>query len=175
MEITLREPKVSDATNLAKLGERTFIETFAQLYKPHDLKCFLEQVHSEQAVAEELADDNLTFCVAEASGSMVGYCKIGALSVPVENPLHGAQELRQLYVLAAHQNQKIGTKLAAWAVDQFKQRKCPEVYVSVWSENIGAQRFYQRLGFEPFGEYSFMVGEQADREFIMRWTIPTRK
>ena len=106
---------------------------------------------------------------------MVGYCKIGALSVPVKTPLQGAQELRQLYVLAALQNQKIGTKLAAWAVNQFKQRGCPEVYVSVWSENIGAQRFYQRLGFEPFGEYSFMVGEQADREFIMRWTIPTRK
>ena len=34
--------------------------------------------------------------------------------------------------------------------------------------NYGAQRFYARHGFEVVGEYSFMVGDHADREFITR-------
>ncbi len=42
------------------------------------------------------------------------------------------------------------------------------LWISVWSENYGAQRFYGRQGFVHVGEYAFLVGEQRDREFIYR-------
>jgi len=43
-------------------------------------------------------------------------------------------------------------------------------YLSVFSENLGAQRLYSRYGFEIFHEYHFMVGNHADEEFLMRRT-----
>ena len=42
------------------------------------------------------------------------------------------------------------------------------LWIGVWSENLGAQRFYARYGFHKVGEYEFPVGETRDREFILR-------
>ena len=42
------------------------------------------------------------------------------------------------------------------------------LWVGVWSENHGAQRFYQRYGFAKAGEYLFPVGSQRDLEFVLR-------
>ena len=42
------------------------------------------------------------------------------------------------------------------------------LWVGVWSENLGAQRFYARYGFALAGEYAFPVGRVRDREFIFR-------
>ena len=44
------------------------------------------------------------------------------------------------------------------------------LWIGVWSENLGAQRFYARRGFGIVGEYIFPVGRARDREFIMRRT-----
>jgi ribosomal protein S18 acetylase RimI-like enzyme len=44
------------------------------------------------------------------------------------------------------------------------------IWIGVWSENHGAQRFYARQGFEKVGEYGFAVGSTVDREFILRRT-----
>lgn len=164
----LRTPTQADVIDLAELGRATFMETFGHMYAKSDCERFIERVHSPQAVAEELADPKLKFQVSEIEGRLVGYCKVGELSVPVRDPLPGAMELRQLFVLSEYQNRQIGTKLADWAMARFKEHACPEVYVSVWSENFGAQRFYQRYGFSKSGEYQYMVGEHADHEFIMR-------
>ena len=35
------------------------------------------------------------------------------------------------------------------------------LWIGVWSENLGAQRFYARYGFEKVGEYEFSVGQHA--------------
>ena len=43
-----------------------------------------------------------------------------------------------------------------------------DVWIGVWSENHGAQRFYARHGFEKVGEYGFTVGRTVDHEFILR-------
>ena len=49
------------------------------------------------------------------------------------------------------------------------ERKGPRrVWLGVWSKNHGAQRLYERLGFEKVGEYEFLVGKTRDHEFIMR-------
>ena len=38
----------------------------------------------------------------------------------------------------------------------------------MYSQNFGAQRFYERLGFEKVGNYEFLVGSVRDPEFILR-------
>jgi ribosomal protein S18 acetylase RimI-like enzyme len=38
--------------------------------------------------------------------------------------------------------------------------------LSVYSENLGAQRFYQRYGFEHVADIDFWVGNHRDDEFL---------
>ena len=54
------------------------------------------------------------------------------------------------------------------ALEWLGERGRTPVYLGVWSENDGAQRLYGRYGFEKVGEYDFPVGDQLDREFILK-------
>ena len=68
----------------------------------------------------------------------------------------------------AAQNGGVGVALLHVALDWLEREGPRALWISVWSENYGAQRFYGRHGFEHAGEYEFIVGEQRDREFMYR-------
>ncbi len=167
-QLRLFTPTADNAAALAELGTTTFIETFGASYAAEDLHAFLEQVHSLPAVLGELADPGLHFQLAELDGELVGYIKVGKVYVPAPSPSPAAQELRQLYVLEKQTGRGIGKRLMAWANQKFAELGADEVYVSVFSENHRAIGFYQSFGFEKIGEYGFKVGQQVDREWIMR-------
>ncbi len=100
----------------------------------------------------------------------LGFVAVGACKLPVENLEPSAGEIHQLYVLARHHNLRIGTQLMAVGLEWLRSQGRNPLYVGVWSENFGAQRFYRRYGFDKIGEYGFPVGETVDREFILRLT-----
>ena len=62
----------------------------------------------------------------------------------------------------------LGQRLFADVMDWLQSEGPRSVWIGVWSENFGAQRFYARHGFEKVGEYGFKVGRTVDREFILR-------
>ena len=55
-----------------------------------------------------------------------------------------------------------------WAMEEARVRGASEMYLTVYTDNHRAKRFYERYGFEEVGPYSFMVGSQADEDIIMR-------
>ena len=75
-------------------------------------------------------------------------------------------ELKQLYTAADATGMGIGSKLMDWAMDQFAVRGADEAQLSVYSENHGAHRFYERYGFAKVADITFKVGEQLDPEFL---------
>jgi len=79
-----------------------------------------------------------------------------------------AGEVKQLYVLAQHHNLRLGTRLMDIGLEWLETQGYAPIYVGVWSENYGAQRFYARYGFHKVGEYGFPVGKTVDREFILK-------
>ena len=165
---TVRRAIANDAAALAHLAEITFTETFAHLYPPADLEAYVASTYTEQASLKTLADPRMAYFLAGAEGepavgfALAGYCK---LPVPGLEPTAG--ELRQLYVRSAYQNQRLGGLLFEAALTWLEAHYSP-LYVGVWSENHGAQRFYSRYGFVKLGEYGFPVGKTVDREFILR-------
>ncbi|MFN3864037.1 MAG: GNAT family N-acetyltransferase [Erythrobacter sp.] len=157
----------ADALALARLGADTFVAAFGHLYKPEDLAAFLAEVHSPEAVAGEIAGDECTHCLVEDEGELVAYCKLRypsryARYTDAQNPL----ELGQLYARPQHTGRGIGAKLMDWALEQARGRGHDAVLLSVYSENFGAQRFYQRYGFGKIADITFQVGEQFDAEFL---------
>ena len=76
-------------------------------------------------------------------------------------------ELMRFYIDQRYRGAGLGGRLfekaLAWLHENFDH-----VYLSVYAENFGAQRFYERYGFEKVHEYHFMVGNHADPEFIMK-------
>ena len=165
-DVTFRAATRDDLPAIDGVFERSFCDTFAHLYAAEDLSAFLAKFTLE-AWAEEFDDTRFAFRVAEADGKVIGYCKVGPLTVPVE-PLRPAIELRQLYFDHAWLGRGLSAPLMDWAIGEARRRGAEELYLSVFTENDRAQALYRRYGFVEVGPYAFMVGNHADEDIIMR-------
>ncbi len=96
----------------------------------------------------------------------MGYALAGPGGLPHPDVTPADGELKRLYVLAQAQNGGWGGKLFQAALDWLQRDGPRTLWISVWSENLGAQRFYARHGFAKVGEYAFPVGRARDREFM---------
>jgi ribosomal protein S18 acetylase RimI-like enzyme len=164
--ITYRDATPEDSAALADLHRRSFVETFAHLYRPEDLGSFLDRL-SEEGFRAELLDGRHQVRFAEADGVPVAFVKLGPITLPVE-PARPALEFRQLYVLKGWQGAGVAQALSEWAIGQARSRGAEALYLSVFTENHRAKAFYRRYGFTYVGPYKFMVGEQADEDEIWK-------
>ena len=165
--ISYRDATPADGAVLGGIARATFIETFGPLYKLEDLAGFLEQ-GSDAAYGAELADPGMEVRFAEVGSSPIGFCKIGPLKLPAETAVRGAIELRQLYIYKPWQGEGVAAVLTEWAIGRARARGALEIWLSVFTENPRARRFYARYGFEEVAPYAFMVGDQADEDLLCR-------
>lgn len=167
--LAIRRAGIADAATLADITARTFTETFGHLYPPEDLADYLRGSCSTESCRKLLADPKVgAWLIGAGAAPPVGYATAGPCKLPVENLEAEAGEIRQLYVLASHQNQRLGAKLLDTALAWLTEQSFSPLYIGVWSQNHGAQRFYGRYGFLKVGEYGFPVGKTVDHEFILK-------
>lgn len=165
----IRRVTADDAEMLADLGAATFTETFGHLYREEDLQAFLAESHTVAAWARKLASSELATWIATlADATPIGFITVGPCKLPVENLEPNAGEMQQLYVLAKYHKLRLGSRLMDIGLAWLEEQGRTPLYIGVWSENLGAQRFYGRYGFEKIGEYEFPVGDTIDREFILK-------
>jgi ribosomal protein S18 acetylase RimI-like enzyme len=164
--MTNRDAMAADLPAIDSVFRQSFCDTFAHLYDPKDLADFLAKFTLE-AWASEFSDPHYGFRVAEAREEIVGYVKLGPLTLPVETDAN-AMELRQLYILKDYHGIGIAHALMDWALGEARRRRAEEIYLTVYTDNHRARRFYDRYGFESVGQYHFMVGSHADEDIIMR-------
>ena len=164
--VQFRNAGLNDAAALAELGAQSFTETFGHLYAPDNLEAFLLN-HSAERWRVELSDPAYAIRIGEADGRAVAYAKLGPPGLPFE-PRGRPVELKQFYVLKPWQGSGAAGELMDWVLDAAVRLGGDELYLSVFTENHRARRFYERYGFEPVGTYAFMVGSHADEDIVMR-------
>lgn len=165
---TIRRPGEADLDALTALGRRTFTETFGHLYRPEDLSAFLEQSFGADGLPAEFRDPAFRFRVVDAGGVLAGFAKTGPSYLPVPDDGRRKIELRQLYVLKDWHGTGAAQALMDWALEVARSGEHDDMYLSVYSDNVRAQRFYARYGFEEVGKVVFMVGDQADDDRLWR-------
>lgn len=168
MTLHLRPAGPEDAAAVARLGHDSFVAAFGHLYRAEDLNAFLASAYNVDAVAAEIANPAYHHCLAvDAEGALGGFIKMSAPSCyashsDAERPI----ALHQLYCDPAQTGAGIGTALMGWALLTARTRGHDAVQLSVWAENFGAQRFYQRYGFAKIADIDFWVGNHRDDELL---------
>ncbi len=163
----LRPAYLDDVPALAALGRDSFCAAFEELYRPEDLVSFLEEAYSESAVAGEVTAPEYIHRLAEDRSGLTGYCKLRDPSPYAEySDAKKPIALGQLYTAPGMTGSGIGAALMKWALAEARERGADAIQLSVYSENFGAQRFYQRYGFTKIADIGFWVGEQRDAEFL---------
>lgn len=170
--MTIRRAASADADVLSDIGARTFTQTFGHLYPAEDLQAFLHENYSSSATAGLLADESYAVWLLEQEGGegrqALGYAVAGRCGLTHADVQPDDGELKRLYLLPALHNSGWGGRLCQVTLDWLERDGPRTLWISVWSENLGAQRFYRRHGFEKVGEYEFPVGRVRDREFMFR-------
>jgi diamine N-acetyltransferase len=164
----IRRAIPDDADTLAALAARTFTETFGHLYPPEDLAAFLGDAYAVDRQRTILSHPDYAVWLLEQDGEAVGHAAAGPCGLPHPDVREGDGELKRLYLVQGLQGGGHGTRLMQAAMDWLLRDGPRTLWVGVWSENLGAQRFYARYGFEKVGQYLFPVGQTHDLEYILR-------
>ena len=167
MNITYRDGTPDDAATVRAVYLESFDAIFKHLYKVEDYDAFIA-TQDEAAFRAQLGDSAYAFRLACLDDVLVGFCKLGPPSLPYDATGRTCVELRQLYLLDVAKGTGIALVLTDWVVAEARQRGAVELWLSVFSDNPRARRFYARYGFEEVGEFKFMVGNHADDEFLCR-------
>ncbi len=168
MSLHIRRATAADADALSAIAIATYTETFGDSYPPDDLHAFLQAHYSPAPQRRELEDPHSAVWLLEEDGRAVGYLAAGPNGLPHADARPGDIELKRLYVLARHQSGGHGARLMDAFLTWLDQPARRTLWVGVWSENHGAQRFYARYGCVRVGRYNFVVGDSRDLEFILR-------
>lgn len=165
----IRQATEADATALAQLSKEAFLQAFGHLYPEDDLQAFLAGSYSvEKQVAAISAPGHAVLLLEGDAGAAVGYAAVGPCGLPHPDVQDGHGELKRLYLLPEAQNGGWGGRLFDAAMAWLLRDGPRPVWIGVWSENHGAQRFYGRRGWVRVGEYEFPVGRVRDHEYILR-------
>jgi ribosomal protein S18 acetylase RimI-like enzyme len=171
LRISIAKANLATATRLAALGSQTFSETFAADNTPEDMATFLAQTYGPEIQLGELQQGRYTFLLAEMQGELVGFAKLwrdSTLGLAADEPAQGRLELKQLYVAEEWIGTGLGAALMRRILDLAKAENCTAIVLGVWERNERAKAFYQRLGFREIGEVAFKLGEDVQRDLIMR-------
>jgi ribosomal protein S18 acetylase RimI-like enzyme len=165
----LRPISLADLDALVALSRRAFTDAFGHLYAAEDLAAFLDIYRARARFAAMIDDPGAMVVGAEVDGSLSGYCTVqfgqGFDERPEPRP-HRPALLGQLYCSGEATGKGIGAALLERAIDASRERGCDALQLSVYSENFGAQRFYQRYGFRHAADIDFWVGNHRDDEFL---------
>ncbi|MGZ6015289.1 MAG: N-acetyltransferase family protein [Phenylobacterium sp.] len=167
-EPLIRRAGSADAETLSAIGAETFVETFGHLYPPEDLAAFLKDAYSLERTRADLADPRKAAWLVEADGRAIGYALAGPCGLPHADVTPRCGELKRIYMRKGAQGGGLGLRLFNEIMAWLETEGRHPVWLGVWSENHGAQRFYARQGFEKVGEYGFAVGSTVDHEYILR-------
>lgn len=173
MSLAIRRATAADAESVSRIATRTFTEAFGHLYPDEDLQAFIRDSYAVDKQAVILGHPDYAVWLLERDGEAVGHAAAGPCGLPHPQVAAGDGELKRLYVLAEAQNGGWGGKLFADALDWLERDGPRTLWIGVWSQNLGAQRFYTRHGFAHAGDYAFAVGRVRDHEFILRRVATT--
>ena len=168
MTLAIRRATAQDAQVVSALAATTFTETFGALYPPDDLAAFLREAYAVERQRTILSHPDYALWLLEDDGEAVGHIAAGPCGLPHPDAAPGDGEIKRLYLRQGWQNGGHGARLMDAAMDWLLRDGARTLWVGVWSENHGAQRFYGRYGFGKVGAYLFPVGATRDLEFILR-------
>ena len=166
--LSFRDARANDAAELVDIARDTYIETFGQSYQPGDIRSYMDAHFSLDAMQADIADPQTEIRVAFAGRRMVGYCKLGAVTLPGEAEPAPALQLHRIYVTRARQGVGVGRILLTWAIERARQRGAKSLWLSVWRGARFAISVYETRGFETMGEVPVQIGSTTDTERLMR-------
>lgn len=157
-----------DVPLLQRISVDTFTETFSDQNDPAHMAKYLAESLSMERLKSELNMEGSLFWLAKADDKVIGYLKVNTGSVQTEQKLDNSLEIERIYVLKEYHGRGVAQQLYEVALQTAKDLHKTHVWLGVWEENYRAIAFYRKLGFTPFDQHIFMLGDDAQTDILMQ-------
>ena len=166
---TIRLATAADLPALHELVETTFLTAFGPpVNTPANMEKYRAEYLTLARIGGELAHPDSRFFLVEKAGQLVGYLKLNQGAAQAEQLLDHALEIERIYVRAAWQGQQIGQLLCDFALATARTEGFRLIWLGVWEENRRAIRFYERNGFQIFSHHFFWLGDDRQKDYLLK-------
>jgi len=171
--LVIRRAEPQDAAALARLAERTFIETFGADNTPEDLRMHVGRSYGAQQQLAEIANgDIITLVVDAPAGHLVAFSQVRRGPAPACMTLPLPVEIWRFYVDRRWHGRGVAPPLMQRALEAARELGGGSAWLSVWERNPRAIAFYTKCGFSDVGEKTFVVGTDHQTDRVMAREIP---
>ena len=138
----------------------TWIDTYGSYYSSETIEEITSSWHDPKRLAQQIQNNDCYFAVAKNdTGKIVGIITARR----IENKI---LQIDRLYIHPDFQGQGIGKQLLAHASKEFESIKT--VLLDVEAMNKKAIEFYERQGFEKYGELDEVIGDKNFKVIKMK-------
>lgn len=173
----IRRATETDLPALAALEHQTFSDAFRSAYPAADFEAFMAAHKSPAAIEKAFRQEGTEYYVTEEGGTLTGLMQLNFNKQPDNGTIlpEPALELEKIYVLQTGQSKGIGRQLLRFATELAQERNMRTIWLGVWEHNPRARALYEREGFSAFGEHTFTVGSQHDRDILLGKVLTTSR
>lgn len=181
---TIEPCHLSQVHLLQDIAIRTYQETFSD----SNSEALLQQYYKESLSVEKLStqlqnnrsefyfiyttydpsEDTSESAPNNTESKLAGFLKLNVDDAQTDIFDSEALEVEKIYILKDFLAQGLGKKLISFAVDRAIKKNKSYLWLGVWEHNFPALRFYQKMGFEQFGEHDFNMGGDIQKDLLLK-------
>jgi ribosomal protein S18 acetylase RimI-like enzyme len=168
MSFSIRYATKKDDELIADISRQTFYETFAADNTKEDMDKFLKEQFTKGKLMLEVGAAENTFLMAYYNGEIAGYIKLREARAPRSLGTTNAMEVARLYAMKHLIGKGAGKVLMQSGIEIAKEKNKEMIWLGVWEKNQRAIDFYTKWGFEKFDEADFLLGNDVQKDWLMR-------
>ena len=166
--ITIRMATKEDGELIADMSRQTFYDTFAPYNSKQDMDKFMNEQFTRDMLIQEVGAPGNIFLLAYEGENPVGYARVRENNNPPSLGSSNAIEIARIYAVSSSIGKGIGKLLMQRCIDIAKEKETEFVWLGVWEKNQRAIDFYIKWGFEKFADHDFILGNDAQKDWLMK-------
>ena len=166
--ISVRTCNEKDIDALVALGIKTFRDTFDEYNSPENMIRYINETFTRKILEHEMKQTGTVFFLAFDGRRTAGYAKVRSSYTPPELEGKATLEVERLYAHREYIGKRVGHMLMQTCLAYGKKKGIQTLWLGVWENNSRAISFYEKNGFVKFGEHTFMLGDDAQTDWLMK-------
>ncbi|WP_025743523.1 GNAT family N-acetyltransferase [Aquimarina pacifica] len=170
-ELNFIRLNIEDLNELIKISITTYKNSFSKVNTYENMQSYLDSSFDRDKLCKELNDTNSEFYFSKFNEETTGYFKINFGTSQTDLRETTGMELERIYIVEKFQGKKNGQAIMNYILEIARNRNIKYVWLGVWEKNTEAIRFYKKNGFRIVGNHPFKMGNEIQKDYIMKRTI----
>lgn len=167
MSIIIRSAIPDDAELIADLSRKTFYDTFAQYNTKENMDKYMNEQFAREMLINEVENGNGYFFIAFDMERPVGYVRMHDGDKYEAFGNKSSVEIVRIYADQPVIGKGVGSVMMKFCMEEAKRMNRAILWLGVWEKNDRAIAFYEKWGFEKFGEHDFWLGDDRQTDWLL--------